>query len=367
VSRPTVGILGGGQLARMLALAARPLEVDCRILDPQPELPAASVATTVAAAYDDPAALERFADGLAVVTYEFENVPVASAERLARRLPVLPPPAALAVAQDRLEEKTFFTRLGIATPAFAAVGSRAELDAAVARIGLPAVLKTRRLGYDGKGQVVVRAAADTARAWAAMDDAACILEAFVAFDRELSILGVRSRTGEECFYPVVENHHRDGILRLSIAPAPRLDPALQAAAEDVARRILDAVGYAGVLAVELFQAGDRLLANEMAPRVHNSGHWTIEGAETSQFENHVRAVLGWPLGSTAARGAAAMVNAIGTPPDAAAVLAVPGAHLHLYGKTPRPGRKVGHVTVRADDPAALTPALARVRPLVDRP
>lgn len=365
--RATVGILGGGQLARMLALAGRPLEVDCRVLDPQPELPAAPVVSCVGGRYDDPAALDRFADGLAVVTYEFENVPVASAERLARRLPVLPPPAALAVAQDRLEEKGFFTRLGIETPAYTAVGSRAELDAAVARIGLPAVLKSRRLGYDGRGQVVLRAAADVGRAWAAMDGAACILESFVAFDRELSILAVRSRTGEERFYPVVENHHRDGILRVSIAPAPRLDSGLQAAAEDVARRVLDALGYAGMLAVELFQTPDRLLANEMAPRVHNSGHWTIEGAETSQFENHVRAILGWPLGETTARGCAAMVNLIGMLPDPSAILAVPGAHLHLYGKTARPGRKLGHVTVRADDPAALEAGLARVRSLVERP
>jgi 5-(carboxyamino)imidazole ribonucleotide synthase len=355
-----VGILGGGQLARMLAIAARTLEVDCRILDPQPELPAAAVATCVRGAYDDAAALDRFAEGLDVVTYEFENVPVASAERLAARRPALPPPAALAVAQDRLAEKRFFGRLGIATPAWAAVGSRAELDAAVARLGLPAVLKTRRLGYDGKGQIVLRAAADVDAAWAAMDGAACILEAFVAFDRELSILAVRGRCGETRFWPVVENHHRAGILRRSVAPAPRLDARLQAAAEDVARRVLDALRYTGVLAVELFQQGDRLLANEMAPRVHNSGHWTIEGAATSQFENHVRAILGLPLGDTAAVGHVAMVNLIGTLPDRAAVLALPGAHLHLYGKTPRPGRKLGHVTVRGEDAARVAAATERV-------
>ena len=361
--RTTVGILGGGQLARMLALAGRPLEVDCRVLDPQAELPAAPVATCVAGAYDDGAALDRFAEGLDVVTYEFENVPVASAERLARRHPVLPPPAALAVAQDRLEEKTFFTRLGVDTPAYAAVGSRAELDAAVAKIGLPAVLKTRRLGYDGKGQIVLRAPGDVAPAWSTMDGAPSILEGFVPFDRELSILAVRGRSGEERFYPLVENHHRDGILRLSLAPAPALDPTLQSSAETISRHVLDALGYTGVLAIELFQVGHRLLANEMAPRVHNSGHWTIEGAETSQFESHLRAILGWPLGSTAARGFAAMVNLVGTLPDPTAVAAVAGAHLHLYGKTPRPGRKLGHVTVRADDRAALDAALARVRAL----
>jgi len=363
VPRTTVGILGGGQLARMLALAGRPLEVGCRVLDPEAGPPAAPVATCVAGSYEDAAALDRFAEGLDVVTYEFENVPVASAERLARRHPVLPPPGALAVAQDRLEEKAFFTRLGIETPAYAAVGGRAELEAAVAKIGLPAVLKTRRLGYDGKGQIVLRAPADVGPAWTAMDGAPGILEAFVRFDRELSILAVRGRSGEERFYPLIENHHHDGILRLSLAPAPALDPALQASGEAIARRVLEALGYTGVLAIELFQVGPRLLANEMAPRVHNSGHWTIEGAETSQFENHLRAILGWPLGPTAARGFAAMVNLIGALPDPTAVAAVGGAHLHLYGKAPRPGRKLGHVTVRADDRAALDAVVARVRAL----
>ncbi len=364
MSRATVGVLGGGQLARMLALAGTPLDLRFRFFDPQPELPAGGLGECIAGAYDDTAALDRFAAGADVVTYEFENVPVVSARWLAARVPVLPPPGALEVAQDRFAEKAFFQRLGIATPPFAGVATRAELEGAVARIGLPAVLKTRRLGYDGKGQEVLQTPADIGPAWERMAGARCILEGFVRFARELSILAVRGRDGDTRFWPLVENEHRGGILRVSIAPAPRLDAALQAAGEDVARRILDDLAYVGVLAVELFEGDGRLLANEMAPRVHNSGHWTIEGAETSQFENHLRAVVGLPLGATAMVGQAAMVNVIGALPDPAAVLAVTGAHLHLYGKTPRPGRKLGHVTVRTADVAARQAALDRLRGLI---
>ena len=305
------------------------------------------------------------------MTYEFENVPVAAARFLAERVPVYPPPAALEAAQDRLVEKTFFQKLGVATPPFAPVDSQADLDAAIAQIGLPAVLKTRRLGYDGKGQIILREPADAATAWAALGDAPLILEGWVPFERELSILAARGRNGETAFFPLVENHHRDGILRLSLAPAPGITPALQSAAEQIASRALAALDYVGVLAIELFQVTRGLeiggrgwtgasspvprpsslvtVVNEMAPRVHNSGHWTIEGAETSQFEQHLRAVLGLPLGATAARGFSAMVNLIGALPDPAAVLAIPGAHLHLYGKQPRAGRKLGHITLRADD------------------
>jgi 5-(carboxyamino)imidazole ribonucleotide synthase len=360
----TVGILGGGQLARMLALAGAPLGASCRVLDPDPDPPAAVAATAVRGAYDDAGALDRLADGADVVTYEFENVPVASARHLARAVPVRPAPEALEVAQDRLTEKQFFAGVGIETPAFVPVGSRAALDAAVARLGFPAVLKTRRLGYDGKGQQVLRGPADVATAWQAVGDGGLLLEAFVPFQRELAVLAVRGRDGATACWPVVETQHRNGILRRTVAPAAGLSPRLQDAAEDLARRVLDALGYVGVLALELFEVDGRLVANEMAPRVHNSGHWTIEGAETSQFENHLRAILGLPLGATAARGHTVMLNVIGTAPDPAAVLAVPRAHLHLYGKAPRPGRKVGHVTVRADDAAAAAAAAARVAVVV---
>jgi 5-(carboxyamino)imidazole ribonucleotide synthase len=360
----TVGILGGGQLARMLALAGAPLGVRCRVLDPDADPPAAVAAALVQGAYADATALDRLAHGADVVTYEFENVPVASARHLARSVPVRPAPEALEVAQDRLTEKQFFASVGIETPPFAPVGSRADLEAAVARVGFPAVLKTRRLGYDGKGQQILGGPADIAAAWQAVGDGGLLLEAFVPFARELAVLAVRGHDGTTACWPIVETQHRDGILRRAVAPAPGLPPRLRDAAEDHARRLLDALGYVGVLALELFEIDGRLVANEMAPRVHNSGHWTIEGAETSQFENHLRAVLGLPLGPTAARGHVVMLNLIGTTPDPAAVLAVPGAHLHLYGKAPRPGRKVGHVTVRADDATGAAAAAARVASVV---
>jgi 5-(carboxyamino)imidazole ribonucleotide synthase len=344
----TIGIIGGGQLGWMLALAGYPLGLDFRFLDPSPESPAGRVAPLQVGAYDDPAELEVLTRHSAVVTYEFENVPAEAARTLAARLPVYPPVRALEVAQDRLAEKTVFHQLGIPTPPFAPVDSLSDLVAGVDRIGLPAVLKTRRLGYDGKGQRVMRTPADVEPAWAALGATPLILEGFVPFERELSVLAVRGRTGETRCYPLVENHHRDGILHLSLAPAPRLTRELQSEAETYAARLLDTLDYVGVLAVELFQHEGRLLANEMAPRVHNSGHWTIEGAETSQFENHLRAVAGLPLGSIAPVGHSAMVNLIGTQPEPAAVLAVEGAHLHHYGKSPRPGRKLGHVTVMGE-------------------
>jgi len=397
MKQTTIGILGGGQLGRMLALAGYPLGLRFCFLEPAADAPAGHLAEHVRAGYDDPAALERFGAGVDLISYEFENVSVAAARRLAEHVPVYPPPAALDAAQDRLAEKRFFQSLGVATPPFAPVSSRAELDAAIAQIGLPAVLKTRRLGYDGKGQFVLHAPADVDRAWAALGGAPSVLEGFVAFTRELSILAARNRSGQIVFYPLVENHHRAGILRLSLAPAPALAPALQAEAEQIAAKALAALDYVGMLAIELFEVDDRppttdrrteliqsnhdsqvnisidqtvvsrrssVVVNEMAPRVHNSGHWTIEGAETSQFEQHLRAVLGLPLGSTAPRGVSAMVNLIGACPEAAEVLAIPGAHLHLYGKAPRPERKLGHVTVRADDERELQARLAQVQALV---
>lgn len=366
----TIGVLGGGQLGRMLALAGYPLGLRFRFLDPAAEAPAEHLADRVAGAYEDIEALQQFAAGLDLATYEFENVPVATAHFLEQRLPVYPPSAALEAAQDRVAEKTFFQKAGLPTAPFAAADSREELTAAVEDIGLPAVLKTRRYGYDGKGQVVLREQDDVTHAWEKLGGVPLILEGFVAFEREVSLLAVRGRKGEEAFYPLVENHHRDGMLRLSLAPAPGLTAELQAEAEELGRHVLDALGYVGVLAIEFFQVAGRrgkgrLLANEMAPRVHNSGHWTIEGAETSQFENHLRAILGLPLGSTEARGHSAMVNLIGTVPDASAVLAIPSAHLHVYGKAPRPGRKLGHVTLRSPDRETLHKRLSQMRTLVD--
>lgn len=357
-----IGVLGGGQLGRMLALAGMPLGHDFTFLEPAPEA-TRGLGRLIEASADDVAALDALAAEVDVVTYEFENVPVEAARAVAARVPVFPPPAALAEAQDRVVEKRFFRALGIPTADFAVVDDRAGLDAAAAQLGLPFVLKTRRFGYDGKGQAVVRGPGDLDAAWQAVAARPAIAEAFVSFTRELSVLAVRGRDGAVACWPLVENHHADGILRLSLAPAPDVTPAMQASAEGHARRLLEGLDYVGVLALELFQVGETLLANEMAPRVHNSGHWTIEGATTSQFENHVRAVTGMPLGATSMHGVAAMVNLIGDWPDPRALLAVPRAHLHLYGKAPRPGRKVGHVTVRAGKAAALAEPLARVRAL----
>jgi 5-(carboxyamino)imidazole ribonucleotide synthase len=359
----TLGILGGGQLARMLALAGAPLGLRFLVMDSAEEACAAQFVPQLKADYRDEAALAEFAARVDVATFDFENVPAESAEWLAARIPVHPGPRALAVAQDRLAEKTLFRELGLGVPPFADVPDRAALDAAIAAIGAPCILKTRRLGYDGKGQFRLRSAADADAAWDALGGQAArvglILEGFVRFDRELSVVAVRSRDGEVRAWPLTENWHVDGVLSASLAPA-RVDPALQALALAQATRVAEALGYVGVFALELFQVGDALLANEMAPRVHNSGHWTIEGAETSQFENHLRAVLGLPLGSTAARGASCMLNWIGAMPEAGPVLRDPQGHWHDYGKTPREGRKVGHATLRADDAAALAEALARV-------
>ncbi|MBW3622236.1 MAG: 5-(carboxyamino)imidazole ribonucleotide synthase, partial [Armatimonadetes bacterium] len=343
----TVGVLGGGQLGRMLALAGLPLGLRFRFLDPSADAPAGQIAPRVAEAYEDPKALESFVEGLDLVTYEFENVPVSTARYLEQRVPVYPPPAALETAQDRLIEKSLFRECGIPVPPFAPVVTLPELQEAVAEIGLPAVLKTRRFGYDGKGQRVLRDPGDVESAWASLGGVPLILEGFVPFTRELSVLAVRSPDGETAFYPLVENHHRDGILRLSLAPAPGLTPELQDQAERHAHAVMDALDYVGVLAIEFFEHEGRLVANEMAPRVHNSGHWSIEGAETSQFDNHLRAVLGWPLGSTALVGASDMVNLIGAITEPSEILKLPHAHLHHNGNRPRPGRKVGNVTLRA--------------------
>lgn len=368
-----VGVLGGGQLARMLALEGIPLGHRFTILEPGADPPAAALGSVVAAAYDDPDGLRRVAAAADVVTYEFENVPAASAAYLAARLPALPPPGSLEVAQDRLAEKTMFRELGIATPEFHPIDGPGDVDAALAATGLPAVIKTRRLGYDGKGQAVVRTAKEAAGAAERLgagpvanglgrkgEGYGLIAEAFVHFGRELSVLAVAGRDGSRVFYPLTENHHRGGILRTSYAPAPRLTDALQAEGERLAGLVLDRLGYVGVLAIELFEAEGRLLANEIAPRVHNSGHWTLDGARASQFENHIRAVTGMPLAPPCVPGPAAMINLIGEIPDVNALAAIPCAHIHLYDKAPRPGRKLGHVNVSGDDEREVMETVERV-------
>jgi 5-(carboxyamino)imidazole ribonucleotide synthase len=367
-----IGVLGAGQLGRMLALAGYPLGLRFRFLDAAHEAPVRDLAEFLRADFSDLAALDRFAGGLDVATYEFENVPIDAVEHLARRIPVYPPPAALRTSQDRLEEKTLFRSLGIATAPFVAVTTREDLDRALDEIGYPAILKTRRMGYDGKGQYLIRERAAAEQAWqrtvgwaeSARPTNELLLEGFVHFDRELSQISVRGRDGRMAFYPLVENHHANGLLRLSLAPAPNRTPALEQLARDYATRVLEALNYVGVLAIEFFQQGEQLLANEMAPRVHNSGHWTIEGAQTSQFENHLRAILGLPLGATAARESCAMLNIIGELPDTRTILAQAGTHLHLYGKKPRPGRKIGHVTVRAGTIEEVRDRIEQLRPLL---
>ena len=362
-AQPTLAILGGGQLGRMLGLSAVPLGVKVRSLDPVDGAPASAIGDLVVGPLDDPDALRTTTAGADVVTFEWEGVPAAPLRALVAEGAVLRPPAdALEVSQDRVDEKTTFRALGIPVADFAPVGDAAGLEDALQRIGAPAILKTRRGGYDGKGQATIASPADAPGAWDELRAGGpLILERRVAFGRELSIIAVRGTDGEIRTWPLVENEHRDGILRTSHAPAPDVDAALQARADGHVRAVLEHFDYVGVLTLELFQVGDDLLANEMAPRVHNSGHWTIEGARTSQFENHVRAVLGWPLGPTDAPGPSVMINCIGALPEPAAVLAIPGAHLHRYGKAPRPGRKVGHVTITADGRAELDRRVRAVR------
>ncbi len=354
-----VGILGGGQLGQMLAQSARALGVETVVLDPAADAVAGQVTRHLALDWLDPTALDALA-ACDVVSYEFENVPSEAVEKLAGRVPVHPAPAALILSGDRLLEKRFFRELGLTPAPFAEIDSRAELERAVAEIGLPVVLKTRRFGYDGKGQVVVRAAGELDAAWTRLAGEALILEGFVPFERELSVAAVRGRDGEIRFWPPAENHHVDGILHISRAPAPNVPEALLTEAERGLRAILARLDYVGVLVVELFALSDRWLANEMACRVHNSFHWTIEGAATSQFENHIRAVAGLPLGDTSARGHAAMVNLVGTMPDLSPLANEPGISVHDYGKLPRSGRKLGHVTAVADSRDALEVLLARI-------
>ncbi|MBV8305970.1 MAG: 5-(carboxyamino)imidazole ribonucleotide synthase [Gammaproteobacteria bacterium] len=353
-----VGIVGAGQLGRMLALAGYPLGLDFLCLDPAAEAPAGQVAPLLHGAFTDRRLLARLARQCDVITFDWENVPVSGLAAIAQRhrARVCPPLAALATGQDRVAEKRLFERLQIPTTRWQAVGSRRELSRALAAIGLPGVLKTRRLGYDGKGQALIRTRADAEQAWAQLGSVPLLYEQYVPFECEVSIIGARSVHGELGIYPLCGNVHGAGVLRLTRAPFG--PPRWQRRAALYLERVLAHFRYSGILTIEFFVRRGRLIANEMAPRVHNSGHWTIEGATTSQFENHLRAILGLPLGATRARGFSAMVNLIGAMPPPAQLLALAGVHLHDYGKHARPGRKMGHCTV-VEASAAARDARAR--------
>lgn len=342
-----LGILGAGQLGRMMALAGYPLGLRFTFLDRTEDTPGGQLAEIITGDFDDPALLEQLAADCDCLTFDWENVPVEPLKNLSCNTPILPPLAALETGQDRLAEKQLFAKLGIPTAGYAAVDSKAELAEAAGRLGYPCLLKTRRMGYDGKGQYMLRGEDDLGPAWEALGGTALILEEFVNFDYEVSQVAARSTRGETCFYPLARNVHEGGILHYSIAPWKA--PVLEDLAREYLESMLEHFDYAGVLTVEFFVCGERLIANEMAPRVHNSGHWTIEGAHTSQFENHVRAILGLPLGDPSARGQSAMINLLGSMPELSALLEIQGVHVHDYGKSPRPLRKIGHCTVVCDE------------------
>lgn len=359
-----VGILGGGQLARMLALAGHRLALQTRVLDPQSAPCAAEVTRHCQAEYLDSQALQQLAAQTDVVTYEFENVPLAAVEQLrdagAR---VYPGSTALQHTCDRWQEKQLFRELGIKTADFAVFDSLTELQQQVERLGLPVVIKTRSEGYDGKGQFVVRRMEALAEVWSQLQGKAAIIEQYVHFDREISMIAVRSVSGDTAFYPLSENRHQHGIL---VQSTVLMDDPMQSQAEQYAGRLMQKLDYVGVLALELFQAGDQLLANEYAPRVHNTGHWTMDSAVTCQFENHLRAVTGLPLGSTRVCSPAVMINLVGHVPDLQDLLSFPDVHLHLYNKQPRPGRKIGHINVTTPDPQQRAHQVTQLLDLIDR-
>ncbi len=352
-----VGIIGAGQLGQMLGLAGKRLDLEFTFLDPAPLPPARIAGPVLSFPFDNDAGLRQLASSVDVLTYEFENVPVEAIEKVADSVKVYPPPEALKHAQDRLHEKKLFESLAIPVPAYAAVDSEEDLRKAANAIGLPLALKMRRLGYDGKGQELVRDESDISAAYQRLQGKSLIAEQWVAFDREVSAIGARSVDGEIAIYPLTENRHSDGILRTSRATDASDDIADQA--RKYLTALLTRLQYAGVLALEFFVQGNQLFANEFAPRVHNSGHWTIEGAVTSQFENHLRAILDMPLGDPSAVAHAGMINVIGSMP--AALPESEWFHLHVYGKKPRPGRKLGHITVLADSAAECDRRLAKIR------
>ena len=344
-----VAIVGGGQLALMMAQAAASLDVEIICLEPHEICPASKAARIIEGAYDDISALQKLVSKADVLTYEFENVSPEALTQFEKQIPIYPPIQALGKTQNRLIEKNFLQSLDIPTAPFKAINSFRDLEDAIEVIGFPAVLKTQEGGYDGKGQWVLKTKEDLVSLTEVLKITPCILEGWVRFERELSLIAVRSTTGEVAFYPLVENSHENGILRESRAPF--VNNALQAEAEAYLRRLLEALSYVGVICVEFFHQAERLIANEIAPRVHNSGHWTIEGAVSSQFENHLRAILGMPLGSTEAKGSSLMINLIGELPSEQKSLN--GVYWHCYGKEPRPLRKLGHLTLVALDDSEL--------------
>lgn len=350
-----IGILGAGQLGRMLALAGYPLGHSFVFFDQSAGESTQGIGSTRVAPFSDEAALARFATECDVITYEFENVPCEAARFLASKAPVYPPPQALEVSQDRIVEKTFLQSLEIATPRFEAASSEEELREACKKLGLPCVAKTRRFGYDGKGQARITDLSAVPDVWRALGGTPLIVEGFVQFSRELSVIAARDTHGSVAIYPLAHNEHSDGILHRTEIPAPDLSPTLRNEAQAIVTKILEKLNYVGVLTIELFQVGDHLLVNEMAPRVHNSGHATIDSAMTSQFENHIRAISGMHVGSTEPRARAVMFNLVGSIPSPLELSAIPDAKIHIYGKSNRPGRKVGHATLL--NPTASTEAL----------
>jgi len=346
--------MGAGQLGLMLGQAGQSLDLEFAFLDPAENPPARSLGPVLSKSFDSEQGLAMLA-GCDVVTYEFENVPVGAVDALSDKVAVYPPPGALRHAQDRLMEKRLFESLAIPVPAWREVSSREDLDVALQVIGVPLVLKTRRFGYDGKGQFLVRKSEDADIAWQELGGRPAIAEQWVPFEREISVFGARATDGAMALYPMTQNAHRQGILHVSRAPAE--GAAVAEAAGSHLRKLLTHLDYVGILALEMFVVGNRVLANEFAPRVHNSGHWTIEGSKTSQFENHLRAILGLPLGDTSAVGHAAMINLIGCLP-ACNDLTEGGWHLHDYGKAARPGRKLGHLTFVATDAETRDRALS---------
>lgn len=361
----TIGIFGGGQLGRMLAQAALPLGLHCSFYEAGTDCPSAALGQVIDSTQPD--SLMQFVRSADVFSLEFENTPLADADALTAHKALYPPRQALAIAQNRLSEKALFDELFIPVAAYSAIHTLVDLQQAAIRQGLPLVVKTATGGYDGKGQFVVRETAQIEQAWAELGQAApLVAESFVQFEREVSIIAVRAQDGEVRTWPLAENHHHQGILSHSIVPAPQNENLLPVA-QDYITRLLNHLNYVGVLTLELFVTKQGLLANEMAPRVHNSGHWSIEGAVCSQFENHMRAVAGLPLGSTELIKPTVMVNIIGQHPDRAEILALNGVHLHLYGKTERPGRKLGHITIMPADSSQLPSIMQQLAQRLPQP
>lgn len=368
MSRLRIGILGGGQLGRMMALAGYPLDLAFSFFDSNPDCPSAALGPRFGDADNSEASLDAFIASADVFTYEFENIPVSWVERIAAQKPVYPGVKSLAVSQNRINEKKLFSSLKIPSARFAEIRSESDLQQAAATLGLPLVIKTVTMGYDGKGQFLLKTEGQVSEAWAQLGaQAPLIAEEFIHFKRELSIIAVRGRDGKTVCYPLTENTHHRGILSHSIAPAQFVDSDTQLTAERYISAILHELDHVGAITLETFETRNGLFANETAPRVHNSGHWTIEGSRCSQFENHVRAVAGLPLGATTCDRPTAMINIIGQHPATEDILQLPDAHLHLYGKSEREGRKLGHITLTANNHHDLATGITQVADMLPNP